>query len=93
MRKIILSLVVLFAMFSLSALPKYTMLDYNAGNTPEYIEKFGVKLDLSTKVTQEYLKYIYHIKKGTWLIEFEDGKQVFVSFYNDKLIACAFLKE
>lgn len=91
-KKIIMITMVLFAVFSLSALPKYKMLDYNAGNTPEYIESFGVKLDLDTKMTKEYMKYVYCVRFGTWLIEFEDGKQAFVSFYNDKLIACSFTK-
>jgi hypothetical protein len=34
MKKLIMIIAVLFAMFTLSATPKFTMLDYNCGNTP-----------------------------------------------------------
>ena len=92
MKKLITILAVLFAMFTLSAFPKFTMLDYNCGNTPEYIAKF-VKLDLNTKLDNEHTKYMFSLRSGTWLIEYEDGKTAFCSFYNGKIIAGAYVLE
>lgn len=92
MKKLITIIALLFAMFTLSATPKFTMLDYNAGNTPEYIAKF-VELDMTKKIIPEHSKYMYHLRLGTWLIEFDDGQKVFCSFYKEKIIAGAYVKE
>lgn len=89
MRKIITIIAVLFTMFTLSALPKYTMLDYNCGNTPEYTAKF-VELDTTKKVSKEHSKYLYPLRSGTWLIEFDDGQKLYVSVYNEKIISCGY---
>ena len=62
MRKLITILTVLILGVSAFAFPKFTMLDYNCGNTPEYTAKF-VKLGLTKKVDQEHLEYIYMLFK------------------------------
>lgn len=91
MRKILAVLAVLFTMFTLSAFPKYTMLDINCGNTPEYTAKF-VELDTTKKIDQEYVKYICSLRSGTWIIEFDDGQKVYASLYNGDIISCGYPK-
>lgn len=91
MKKLITVLAMLFVMFTLSAYPKYTMLDYNCGNTPEYTAKF-VKLDTTKKVDQEHVKYVYPLRFGTWIIDFDDGQKVYASLYNGNIIACGYPK-
>lgn len=86
MKKFILIVAMLFAMFTLSATPKFTMLDYNCGNTPEYTAKF-VKLDTTKKISSEHSKYLFSLRSGTWLIEFEDGQTVYCSLYKGNVIA------
>ena len=93
MKKLVLIVVVLlFAMFTLSALPKYTMLDFNGGNTPEYTAKF-VELDTAKRVDQEHVNYAFALRRGTWIIEFDDGQKVYCSFYKGNIIACGYVKE
>lgn len=84
MKKLITIIALLFAMFTLSATPKFTMLDYNAGNTPEYIAKF-VELDTTKKIIPEHSKYMYHLRLGTWLIE-NEGQAAVISVYKGKPI-------
>lgn len=91
MKKFILIVAVLFAMFALSATPKFTMLDYNCGNTPEYTAKF-VKLDTTKKIAQEHINYICSLRSGTWLIEFEDGQTVYCSLYKGNIIAGGYVQ-
>lgn len=91
MKKLITVIALLFTMFTLSAYPKYTMLDYNCGNTPEYTAKF-VELDTTKKISSKHSKYLGHLRKGTWVIDYEDGQKLYVSYYNDKIIACGYVK-
>lgn len=91
MRKIITIIAVALCMFTLSAHPKYTMLDYNCGNTPEYTAKF-VELDTTKKVSQEHVNYVCSLRSGTWIIEFEDGQKVYASLYHGKIISCGYPK-
>lgn len=92
MRKIIIIISLLFVTFTLNAYPKFTMLDYKCGNTPEYTAKF-VELDITKKVSQDHKKYIFYLKAGTWLIEFEDGQKVYCSLYNGNVIAYGYPKK
>lgn len=88
---IIIIALLLFTMFTLSAFPKFTMLDYNCGNTPEYTAQF-VELDKSKKVDREHTKYMYPLRSGTWIIEFEDGQKVYCSLYKGNIIAAGYVK-
>lgn len=92
MKKLLTVITLLFAMFTLSANPKYTMLDYNCGNTPEYTSKF-VELDTTKKVSQEHVKYVCSLRSGTWIIEFNDGQKVYASLYKGNVIACGYVVE
>lgn len=92
MKKIITVISLLFIMFTLSAYPKFTMLDYNCGDTPEYTAKF-VELDMAKKVSQEHVKYLYHLKAGTWLIEFDDGQILYCSFLPGNLVFGGYVKQ
>lgn len=72
MRKLIMIIAIMFAMFTLSATPKFTLLDYNAGNTPEYVNKILKDNNLerlSLPITDKITKYVGHLYRGTWLIE------------------------
>ena len=91
MRKLIAIIAVALCMFTLSAHPKFTMLDFNCGNTPEYTAKF-VELDTTKKVSNEHVKYVYSLRSGTWIIEFDDGQKVYASLYNGKIISCGYPK-
>lgn len=91
MKKLITVITLLFVMFTLSAYPKYTMLDYNCGNTPEYTAKF-VELDTTKKVSQEHSKYLYPLRSGTWIIEFDDGQKLYASLYKGNVIAGGYPK-
>ena len=91
MKKLITVLTMLFVAFTLSAYPKFTMLDYNCGNTTEYTAKF-VELDTTKKVSQEHVNYVIHLRSGTWIIDFEDGQKVYCSLYKGSIIACGYPK-
>lgn len=88
MRKIITILIMLFAMFALSANPKVTILDVGCGNTPEYVNRIVEDNDLtlvSLPITDKIAKYINMFKQGTFLIENED-EAALVSIYNGRPI-------
>ena len=91
MKKFVTIVAVLFTMFTLSATPKFTMLDYNCGNTPEYTAKF-VELDTTKKIDQEHVKYVCSLRSGTWIIEFDDGQKLYASLYNGNIISCGYPK-
>lgn len=92
MRKIIIVISLLFVMFTLNAYPKFTMLDYSCGNTPEYTAKF-VELDTTKKLSQDHKKYIFCLKAGTWLIEFEDGQKVYCSLLPGNMMVAGYMKQ
>lgn len=92
MKKLITVLAVLVLGVSAFAFPKFTMLDYNCGNTPEYIAQF-VELDKGKKMEKEHAKYIFSLKAGTWLIEFDDGQKIFCSVYQGKVIVSGYVKK
>lgn len=92
MKKIITVISLLFAMFTLAAYPKFTMLDYKCGNTLEYTAKF-VELDLTKKVSQEHNNYLLYLRAGTWLIEFDDGQILYCSFLPGNLVFGGYVKQ
>jgi hypothetical protein len=88
MKKLIMIIAIMFAMFTLSATPKFTLLDYNAGNTPEYVNKILKDNDLerfSVPFTDKIGNYVRLFSHGTWLIE-EDGQAAVISIYKGKPI-------
>lgn len=89
MKKLITVIALLmFAMFTCVANPKFTMLDYNCGNTPEYVNKILEDNDLtrvSLPITNKITKYASMFQHGTWLIE-NDGEVALISFYKGKPI-------
>ena len=88
MRKMITIIAILFTMFTLSATPKFTMLDYNAGNTKEYVNKILKDNNLerlSLPILYKMEKNIGMLCQGTWLIE--DGIELaLVSVYKGQPI-------
>lgn len=72
-----------------TALPKITMIDYNCGNMPEYIEKTFKSNNLEyandRRISKELSKYIGMFNFGTFLIE-ENDEKALVSIYNGKCI-------
>ena len=92
MRKIIITISLLFVMFSLNAYPKFIMLDYKCGNTPEYTAQF-VELDKTKKISEEHIKYLGYLKGGTWLIEFDDRQKVYCSFLPGNMIFGGYVKQ
>lgn len=92
MRKIITIISLLFVMSTLNAYPKFIMLDYNCGNTSEYTAKF-VELDKQKKISQEHMNYIGHLRRGTWLIEFEDGQKVYCSLLPGNMMCGGYVKQ
>lgn len=79
-------LVMMFAMFALSATPKFTLLDTIASNDPKYINKVIADNNLerfSLPITDKTVNCINLLKQGTWLIE-NDYEAAVVSVYNGK---------
>ena len=77
----ILIVAILFAMFTLAANPKVTILDAGCGNTTEYINKILTNNDLTKSdafMTNKTAKYVNMFKQGTFLIE-NDGEVALVS--------------
>lgn len=91
MKRFITIIAVLFTMFTLSAFPKFTMLDTNCGNTPEYTAKF-VELDLTKRVSQDHSRYLCSLRNGTWLIEFDDGQKLYASLYSGQVLLGGYVK-
>ncbi len=91
MKKLVSVIAALFTMFTLSAFPKFIMLDSKCGNLPEYTAKF-VELDKTKKVSQEHSSYLSFLRAGTWLIEFDDGQKLYASFYKGNIIAGGYVK-
>lgn len=88
MKKLITIVAMMFAMFTCVANPKFTMLDYNSGNAPEYINEILEDNDLtrvSLPITRKISKYASMFQHGTWLIE-NDGEVALISFYKGKPI-------
>lgn len=88
MKKLTLTLTMLFAMFTLVANPKVTVLDVRCGNTTEYVNKILTNNHLTKSdvpMTNKTSKYIGMFKQGTFLIE-NDGETAVVSIYNGKPI-------
>ena len=62
----------MFAMFTLSATPKFTLLDTMASNDHKYINKVIKDNNLerfSLPITDKTANYIGLLQNGTWLIE------------------------
>lgn len=88
MKKIIIILALLFAMFTLAANPKVTILDTECGNITEYVDSILANNNLrkaDAPMTNKTAKYVYMFKHGTFLIE-NDGEAALVSIYNGKPI-------
>lgn len=88
MKKLITIVAMMFAMFTLAANPKFTMLDYNCGNTPEYVDSILTDNNLTKSgkpFTNKTAKYASMFQHGTWLIE-NDGEVALISFYKGKPI-------
>lgn len=88
MKKLILIVAMLFAMFTLAANPKVTILDVGCGNTTEYVNKVLTNNDLAKSdapMTDKTSKYVNMFKQGTFLIE-NDGEAAVVSIYNGRPI-------
>ena len=79
-----------------AALPKVTMIDYNCGNTPKYIEKTLKSNNLEYAderlFSKELLKYIGMFNFDTFLIE-ENDEKALVSIYKGKPIFGARVKD
>lgn len=84
----IIATILALAAVKATALPRITMIDYNCGNTPEYIEKITEENNLTIlngKLPEELTKYIGHFNRGTFILE-ENGEKLLCSFYNGKCI-------
>lgn len=88
MRKLITIIAMMFAMFTLAAQPKVTILDTNCGNTKEYVNKILTDNNLTKSnavLTGKILKYVNMFKQGTFLIE-NEGEAAIISVFNGKTI-------
>lgn len=91
MKKIIATAIIiaLVTISNATALPKVTMVDYNCGNTPDYIEgittKLNVEIDKSKPISKEMSKYFGMFNWGTWILE-ENGESILISLYKGKII-------
>lgn len=90
MKKIIAiaATIMALAVIKATALPKVTMLDFNCGNTTEYIEKITEENNLEVlkgELPKDLTKYVSHFNRGTFLLE-ENGNKLLCSFYNGKCI-------
>lgn len=78
-----------FATFKATALPKITMIDYNCGNSSEYVENTLKLNNLEYAddrcISKELSKYIGMFKFGTFLIE-ENDEKALISIFNGKPI-------
>ena len=86
MKKLITIVAMMFAMFTLAANPKFTMLDTTASNNPKYINKVIADNNLerfSLPITDKIANYVNLLKQGTWLIE-NDGEAAVISVFNGK---------
>lgn len=88
MKKLITIIAMMFAMFTLAANPKVTILDAGCGNTIEYVNRILTNNNLTKSdapITNKTTVYVNLFKQGTFLIE-NDGEVALVSVYNGKPI-------
>ena len=91
----VIATILALAAVKATALPQITMIDYNCGNTKEYIERITEENNLTIlngKLPKELTKYIGHFNKGTFILE-ENGEKLLCSFYNGKLILALNVKD
>lgn len=86
MRKLITIIAMMFAMFALSATPKFTLLDTTSSNQHEYINKVIKDNNLerfSLPITAKTASYASLLQHGIWLIE-NNGELALISVYKGK---------
>lgn len=85
----IIATILALAAVKATALPRITMIDYNCGNTPEYIEKTlksnSLEYANERRISKELSKYIGMFNFGTFLIE-ENDEKALISIYKGKPI-------
>lgn len=88
MRKLITIVAMMFAMFTLAANPKFTLLDSNATSDPKHFNKIVKDNDLelfSVPFTDKIANCVNLLRQGTWLIE-NEGQAAVISVYKGKPI-------